>query len=123
MSQGFAIDEVHLFGKDVVLTKVEGETIAVGLSSVWQGLAGVFVLLVITVALSRGLPKLREKLLRKSFSKKDDPEQLHCALFSARWRAPFDCLNCGDSLLRHLLQNPASVLPPSRFAADVHAIQ
>ena len=120
LSQGFAIDEVHLFGENVALTKVEGETIAVGLSSVWQGVAVVFVMLLVTATLSRVLPKLRERWLHKSLSSqelRDDSEQLHCAKFSARWRAPFECVNCGGSLIKHLLQNPASIMPPSRCVA------
>lgn len=125
LSQGFAIDEVHLFGENVALTKVEGETIAVGLSSVWQGVAVVFVMLLVTTTLSRVLPKLRERWLHKSLSSQElqgDSEQLHCAKFSAQWRAPFHCLNCGGSLIRHLLQNPASIMPPSRFVAHyIHA--
>ena len=127
LSQGFAIDEVHLFGENVALTKVEGETIAVGLSSVWQGVAVVFVMLLVTATLTRVLPKLRERWLRKSLSSQelrddDDSEQLHCAKFSARWRAPFECVNCGGSLIKHLLQNPASIMPPSRFVTHyMHA--
>ena len=123
-SQGFAIDEVHLFGENAALTKVEGETIAVGLSSVWQGLGVVFVMLLVTATLSRVLPKLRERWLRNSLSNQElqgDSEQLHCAKFSAEWRAPFDCLNCGGSLIKHLLQNPASIMPPSRFV--IHYMQ
>ena len=125
LSQGFAIDEVHLFGENVALTKVEGETIAVGLSSVWQGVAVVFVMLLVTATLSRVLPKLRERWLRNSSSSQelrdDDHEQLHCAKFSARWRAPLECVNCGGSLIKHLLQNPASIMPPSRFVNTLHA--
>ena len=102
-SLGFAIEEVHLFGAWEKISQVA--VVGFRIPSMWWVLSGIFALVCSIAILSLALPWLKDQYVQ-AYS---DP-MLSCGMFNSRWPAKHRCTNCNESLFRHLLQNPRSVV-------------